>query len=417
MKILQSVCRQVLLRRGILAAFFAAYWLIAVSAFAGERPAAHVAARQAESATSGDAATGAMYVVDYPAAKLIAAIQAERHWADAEARSFLIDRVKGPAVLRLETIQHPASVARIGEAKCRGDVLAVSANRAGHEQIAAMLAAFRKFGVAEYAITVRFLTMREELLGEIFPDSTSTLLAADADASAASPAIPAEESELPLERREGVAAMKTQTIIEENSPLRFRVLDKDAAANLLTLVNGDRRSNVLCAPLVTSFSGKTALVSDLARSRFVVGAIPLPEGGYRPKTRDVDEGTLIRLRPVAKSNGDVRLDFAASFSKIENVTAENLKLASNADLKLQIPRLATLRVDGGVVLKPGQSAILAGIKRLSESRQPSLTDRLLGGWNHPPKREFQVLVLMLRVEPYQLPGHPAPRGSSVAKRD
>ena len=94
MKIVQPVYRQSLLRRGILAAFFAAYWLIAVSALAGEGPAAHVVARQAESATSGAAATDPMYVVDYPAAELLAAIQAERHWTDAEVRSFLIDRVK-----------------------------------------------------------------------------------------------------------------------------------------------------------------------------------------------------------------------------------------------------------------------------------------------------------------------------------
>ena len=40
----------------------------------------------------------------------------------------------------------------------RGDLVIV-ANQAGHEQVSAMLAAFRKFGIAEYAISVCFVTM------------------------------------------------------------------------------------------------------------------------------------------------------------------------------------------------------------------------------------------------------------------
>ena len=66
--------------------------------------------------------------------------------------------------------------------------------------------------------------------------------------------------------------------------MRFRVLDNDALAKLLELVNSNRRSNILYAPQITTYNGQTASLSDIARSQYVVGREPAFLG--RARTED-----------------------------------------------------------------------------------------------------------------------------------
>jgi hypothetical protein len=263
-----------------------------------------------------------------------------------------------------------------------------------------------------YTISVRFITMTETLVREAFPDSTSSLLTTnknDATSWEASPLV----SEIPPVN-DGTTAVRARTIVEEDSTMRFRVIDKDALTKLLLSVNSDRLSNVIEAPLITAHHAQTASLSDLARSQFVVGANLLPRGEHELKRRNVTEGTSMHFRPVAEPNGDIWLDFVASFTKIEKVTKEVLKVASDKTIDLQIPRVATCQVDGEVVLKPGQALMFSGVKRMSERRSRSTLDKLLG---RPPKGEEQELIVIVRVEPYQVPNQDTAQVSSVAKSD
>lgn len=383
-------------------------WDAAVPARADDGPTdRHSASALVANRVTGSAAPSeTIYTVSYPAADILSQIQNERHLNAEDAKEFLRNRVKGPPLLKSDfDQQRPVHIEN--DPQWLEDKLVVIANHAGHEQVLAMLEAFRKFGIAEYAIWVQFITMTEEQALEAFPDSTSSLLTTNQN-HATGPEDAPLVSEIPPVY-DGVTAFRARTIIEEDSTMRFRVLDKDALAKLIESVNSNRLSNILNAPLVTTFSGQTASLRDLSHSQFVVGANLPPSGGHELKTRDVTEGTSVLFRPVAEPNGDIRLDFAASFTKIESVTKEVLKIAPDKEIALQIPKVATCQVDGGVVLKPGQSLMFGGVKRLSEGRSISIVDKLLG---RPPKREAQLLILILRVDPFELPNHATARGSA-----
>ena len=388
-------------------------WDAAVAARADDAPTKRnpAPASAAKHVAGENTASETMYTVTYAAADILSQIQDERCLNAEDAKEFLGNRVKGPPVMQSEFDPTRPSRVRIEEPRWLQECVVIVANQAGHEQVSAMFAAFRKFGIAEYAISVCFVTMSEDLAREAFPDSTSLALITNENLASRSDAVFLAPEIPPI--HDNTTAFNTRTIIEDNSPMRFRVLDNDALAKLLELVNSNRRSNILYAPQITTYNGQTASLSDIARSQYVVGANLLSSGGHELKTKDVNEGTSMHFRPAAEPNGDIRLDFAASFTKIESVTKEVLKIAPDKEIALQIPKVATCQVDGGAVLKPGQSLMFGGVKRLSEGRSISTLDKLLG---RPPKCEVQQLVLILRVEPFEVPSHAAARVASAADR-
>ncbi len=401
------------------AALLSVSWQAAVPARAddGATPRPSASAPAAERVAGHAAASEKSYVVSYPVADILSEVRNQRHLDAAGARDFFNGRVKGPPVMQCDMAQKCR--AHFDEPQWRDEDLVVVANQAGHAQISAMLAAFRKFGVAEYSINIRFVALPEEQARKAFSDSASSIPTANRDASSSSDAGSPVVSEIPQERH-GAAMVRARTAVEANSPLRFRVLDRDSEMKLLKFVDSDRRGrrvqpNVLDAPMITTFSGQTASVSDIAHSQFVVGTTLLPSGKREPKTRDVSEGTSIHLRPIVDPKGDVRLEFAASFSRIEQVTTENLKIAPDSELALRIPKVSTVCIDGGVSLKPAQSLILGSVKGFAEARTVSLMDKWFGCWIRPEKCAVQPLdlIVLLRVEPFEPPNPVTARVSSV----
>lgn len=387
---------------------------IAIPVQAADRPAARRSAKTSVTnpPKSDSAPSEPIYTVTYSAADIISKIQEERQLNAEDAKEFLRNRVKGPPVLQKNFDQHQRDIRIENDPQWLEDNLVVIASRAGHEQVYAMLSAFRKFGVKEYAISVRFITMTEEQALEAFPDSTSSLLTSIQNPSTDLESAPVVSEIPPV--YDGQPTVRARTIIEEDSTTRFRVIDKEALTKLIAAVHADRRTNDLEAPLVTTYNEQTASLSDTCRSQFTVGANLLPSGGHELKTKTVTEGTSMHFRPIAEANGDIRLDFAASFTKIDKVTKEVLKLTPDKETVLQIPQVATCQVDGGVVLKPGQSLMFGGIKRLSEGRSESTLDKLLG---REPKREMQLLIVIMQVEPFHLPPSTPQQPPSVAKHD
>ena len=367
-------------------------WNAAVPARAADEPATRNSASDVNRVAGDAASSETMYAVTYTVADILSKIQDERRLNAEGAKEFLGNRVKGPPVMQL-AFDRQRHVRFGRDPQWLKENLVVVASQMGHEQVSAMLAAFRKYGIVEYAISARFITMTESNL-KAFPDSTSSFLTTNQNPTSSSEAA-SLFSEIPLGHA-GTTAIRARTIIEEDLTMRFHVLDKDALAKLLNSVNSDRRSNVLEAPRVTTFLGQTASLSDHAHSRFAVGANLLPSGSYELKMRDVAEGTALLVRPVAEPNGDIRLNFAASFTTIDNVTKEVLKIAPDKEIVLQLPKVATCHVDGGVVLKPGQSLMFGSVKGLTEGRTEGRTKSSCS-----KKREEQQLILILQVEPFE----------------
>ena len=210
----------------------------------------------------------------------------------------------------------------------------------------------------------------------------------------------------PLGSHEGTHVARAQLLIEKDSPMRFRIVDKEQGEKLLDRCMADKRSNMLQAPKVTVFSGQTALVSDTSKSPFVVGVKPVVGAfatAYQPQIRVVSEGTTLQLRPVAERSGAVRLDFAASFSKIQDVGTATFNRTPTSGVTIQVPKVATVRMEGGAALKPGQWLLLSGsdiTDQMTESKVApvSWVDWLAGGCKQQEPHETQSLIMMLRAE-------------------
>lgn len=287
------------------------------------------------------------------------------------------------------------------------DDLVVGATNAGHKRAADALDVLRKYGAShQVAIETRFLTIGDKAFQEVLPEWTMSPLnvaeAGPANSGAARPA----SFDRPVGSREGAHVARAQLLVEKDSPVRFRVVDREQGDKLIERCLADKRSNMLQAPKVTVFNGQTAFVSDTSQSPFVVGLTPEvgPSGAvYQPQIRVVSEGTTLQLRPVADRSGVVHLDFAATFAKIQEVGTATFNRSPSDAATIQMPTVATIRLEGDAALKPGQWLLLSGADitnqmTATKDAPVSWTDRLVGAWTHQEPRETQSLILMLRAE-------------------
>ena len=258
--------------------------------------------------------------------------------------------------------QTPA--ARTGAWLKDSDDLVVGATDAGHKRAADALDVLRKYGTSnQIAIETRFLTIGDKEFQEVLPESTMSPLNVDEAGLANSDAVQPASFDRPLGSHEGTHVARAQLLIEKDSPMRFRIVDKEQGEKLIDRCQADKRSNMIQAPKVTVFNGQTALVSDTSQSPFVVGVIPVVgpfATAYQPQIRVVSEGTMLQLRPVADRSGAVHLDFAATFSKIQEVETATFNRTPTDGTTIQIPKVATIRLEGGAALKPGQWLLLSG---------------------------------------------------------
>jgi hypothetical protein len=285
----------------------------------------------------------------------------------------------------------------------------VGATNAGHKHVADALDALRKYGTStQIAIETRFVTVGDKLLQELLPESTMSPLNVDEASQANSDAVQPAPFDRPLGNHEGTHLTRAQLSIDKDLPVRFRILDMEQGEKLIARCRADKRSNMIQAPKVTLFNGQTAIVSDTSQSPFVVGVTPVIgpfATAYKPQIRVVSEGTILRLRPVADRSGVVHLDFAASFSKIQEVRTATFNRSPTDGTTIQIPKVATIRLEGGAVLKPGQWLLLSGSDITDQMTMTatkvgpaSWKDLLVGGWKQQEPRERHSLILMLRTE-------------------
>jgi hypothetical protein len=290
-----------------------------------------------------------------------------------------------------------------------GDDLVVGATNAGHKRAADALDALRKFGTStQIAIETRFVTIGDKLFQELLPESTMSPMNVDEADLTNSDAIQPASFDRPLGSHEGSHVARAQLLIEKDSPMRFRIVDKEQGEKLIDRCRADKRSNMIEAPKVTLFNGQTAFVSDTSQSPFVVGVTPVVgpfATAYKPQIRVVSEGTILQLRPVADQSGAVHLDFAASFSKIQEVGTATFNRTPTDGTTIQIPKVATIRLEGGAALKPGQWLLLSGSDITDQMTMTatkvapvSWKDMLVGGWKQQEPRERQSLIMMLRAE-------------------
>lgn len=342
------------------------------------------------------------YVVSYFVADVLSKIREERGLSQSKAEEFLAARLKGMTGAPTRDNEKNTDLDRIIWSK---NSLVVGATQTGHEQVGEMLGALRKFGTAEIALEVRFAAIHNE---EHLSDWTMSPSDVDEAAPANPDAVRPASFDHPLGNHEGTGVARAQLLVEKDLPVRFRIMDNEQGEEWMRHCQRDVRSNVLQTPKVTVFNGQTAFVSDISRSPFVVGLISVSPESLQPQIRHVSEGTMLQLRPVAERSGAIHLDFAATFSKIQNVETVSFNRTPAGGTTVQIPEVATARIEGGAVLKPGQWLLLGGSKPKDQAAKAtaapiSWNDWLLGGGKHQEQRETQELVLILRAEKVDMP--------------
>ena len=98
------------------------------------------------------------YMVCYSVDDVLAKIREERKLSPSKAEEFLLGRLKTFTDVVSQVDEKHREVKRILWFRRDRTHLVVEATQTGHEQVADRLEAFRQWGTAEIAITVRFVT-------------------------------------------------------------------------------------------------------------------------------------------------------------------------------------------------------------------------------------------------------------------
>ncbi len=362
------------------------------------------------------AATVVVYAVDEVLAKI-----REDGLDETAARGLLEMWMKGTMSTASSFVPPPAATQNVDPQRIlwlKGRMV-VQTVEAGHRQIRDMLEVIRKFGGAEIALEVRFVCLDEKEVKEMLPSGTTSAVESPASVAADAVSVQPAVFDRPLASYNGTQVSRAQCVVEREQPLRYRVMDEAEGRKLLTRCRGDARSSVLQTPRVVVFNGQTARVTDTSQTPLVVGVKEVAEM-RQPQIRVVSEGTALQLRPLADRSGSIHLDFAATFSNIRKVETMTFGNPSSGEVTIQVPEVATLRLEGGVALKSGQWLLLAGskVENLAVQGEPApsvWTDWLLGGGKSPKARPAQSLVLMLRRKAPQHLSHAGPDGVPFGK--
>ena len=342
-------------------------------------------------------------VVVYPVDEVLATIR-EDGLDETAARSLLETWVKGAMSTASSLIPPPATAQSVDPQRVlwlKGRMV-VQTIEAGHRQIRDTLEVIRKFGAAEIALEVRFVCLDEKEVKEMLPGGTISAVESPENVAADSVSVQPAVFDRPLARYDGTQVTRAQYVVERDQPLRYRVMDNTEGQRLLARCQAGARSSVLQAPRVVVLNGQTARVTDRSQTPLVVGVKEVARM-RQPQIRVVSEGTALQLRPVADRSGSIHLDFAATFSNIRRIETMTFGDATSGEVTIQVPELATLRLEGGVALKSGQWLRLAGSKVESLAVQgepvPSVwKDWLLAAASLPKRVRLQSLVLMLCAE-------------------
>ncbi len=150
---------------------------------------------------------------------------------------------------------------------------------------------------------------------------------------------------------------------------------------------GDRRTNIMQAPKVTTFNGATASVSVTDNTFFVLGLQIINVGGqfvYLPQNTPVPTGIQVTVQPVVSSDRRfVRMTLSPNLTELTNanvplfpVTAFITPVFEGGSQGTPIPftqffqqpSTSTISVQTTVVVPDGGTVVMGGLKTMSEGR-------------------------------------------------
>lgn len=154
------------------------------------------------------------------------------------------------------------------------------------------------------------------------------------------------------------------TTIEKHAPLKYTVLTSERVKEYWKKLADHPQSNILIAPKVVTFNGRSASVQSLTQRPFVVGF----DDSGKPKLRLVNDGIEIELRPVLRE-GEVRLESVVRLSEVRSVsTAEYAGRNGEKIQKVQIPEVATTQIRANVNIPLEGTLLISGLERQEDGK-------------------------------------------------
>ena len=150
---------------------------------------------------------------------------------------------------------------------------------------------------------------------------------------------------------------------------------------------GDRRTNVMQAPKVTTFNGATATVAVTDNTFFVLGLQIINVGGqfvYLPQNTPLPTGATLTVQPVVSSDRRfVRMTLSPVLNELTNATVPLFPVTAFITPVFeggsqgtpipftqffQQPSISTISVQTTVVVPDGGTVVMGGLKTMSEGR-------------------------------------------------
>jgi len=164
---------------------------------------------------------------------------------------------------------------------------------------------------------------------------------------------------------------RLRTVVEKNLQAVYEVMDGERASKLRDELQNDPRITVLSAPKLSLYNGQQATIFDETTTPFVVGFKQF-KPALEPSIRVVHEGLRARLRPLLRPNEAIELDCELALSNIRGVETATVPNVDGGDpLTVQVPEVATTRLDATVELSQDKTLLLGGLRTVDRHGQPA----------------------------------------------
>jgi Flp pilus assembly secretin CpaC len=271
-----------------------------------------------------------------------------------------------------------------------GMALVVTQTPDVQEQIEALLAALRHLQDQEVAVEVRFISVRDDTLERLgmacAPKGTDEENVERIEIDRG----PYGKQVLKVKKGDGPGAKPSSPVAEQPAcadGFKTCFLNDKEMRQLMEAVQGDQRSNVMQAPKVTVFNGRSAGVSITDQQFFVTGVNCVQANGqtmFVPRNEPFNFGTQMFVHPVISADRRyVSLHVKVNQTSLASSTVPLFPIVTpiqpvfegGAQGKpvpftqfVQQPAINTLAIDRTVAIPDGGTVLLGGLKRTVEGR-------------------------------------------------
>jgi len=242
--------------------------------------------------------------------------------------------------------------------------LVVRQTQESHRRIKNALTSMRDFGFDQVTLAIRVISIPTKLVAQLNVD-WSLFDSQHAEVEER------EESDLQWKVNQQ-ASSRAAVTVQKELPVLFASLDQKQVKRILQQVQGNAEANVLRTPKITLFNGQQVYLCDGVQRPFVVGGKKVGKDGFQPTIRVVNVGWRMDLRAIARDEA-TWIECRATFNEIRSVETRELPVTIKGQpIALQIPEVATSRIDVTINVPNSKTLLLNGITKTDKTGETTL---------------------------------------------